>query len=97
MRKQKTMKTDHICSIIAMISVMFISGCVGYPQQTYPHYSAPIYAQPSMAIYGGYASAPHPVMQSGRDYRDYGNYRSHDSEHAGGRREEGHEGRHEER
>ena len=99
------MKIQHIGSKIILISVMFISGCVGYAPQPYPHYSAPVYAHPNIAPYGGgyhygenyggYVVAPRPYMQPGREYRDYGDYRRH--EHEGGRREEGREGHHEER
>jgi hypothetical protein len=96
------MKIEHIRSIIIVISVMFISGCVGYAQQPYPHYSAPIFARPNIAPFnggynyggnfGGYAAA-RPYMQPGREFRDYGDYRRHENE--GGRREEGREGWHE--
>jgi len=100
------MKIKHFRSITTMISVMFVSGCVGYAPQPYPHYSAPIFANPNIAPYGGgynyaggygggYAVAPHPATLPGREYRDYGAYRSHANE--GGRREGGQEGHHEQR
>ncbi len=102
------MKIEHIRSIIVMISVMFVSGCVGYAQQPYPNYSAPILAQPNLVPYGvggynyagggygGHAVAPHPYMQPGREYRDYGAYRSHNNNESG-HREAGRVGGHEER
>jgi hypothetical protein len=100
------MKIEHICSIIIMISTMFISGCVGYAQQPYPHYSAPIFAHPNAAPYGGgynyaggyggYAVAPHPYTQPGREFRDYGTYRSHDNNERN-HHEAGRAGGHEER
>ena len=90
------MKSKHIQTIIIMISCMFINGCVGYPQQPYQHYSAPNYG-PSYGgynytgNYGGYAAAPRPYTQPAREYRDYGNYRSHENNR--GNHEESREGR----
>jgi hypothetical protein len=90
------MKSAHMQSIIIMISFMFISGCVGYAQQPYQHYSAPVFARQSFAPYGsynyggnygGFSAAPRPYVQPGREFRDYGGYRNHDFD--GGHREGG--------
>lgn len=100
------MKSQHIYTIIIMISFMFISGCVGYAQQPYQRYSAPSYGHYTTAPYGGgynyggnygaINAAPRSYAQPGRENRNYGEYRNHDQD--GGHREGGGEGRrHEER
>ena len=100
------MNIKLIRSIIAMLSLMLMNGCVGYAQQPYPNYSRPIFAHPNIAPYGGgynygggygggIAVAPHAYVQPGREYRDYGAYRSHTNE--GAHREAGRPGGHEER
>ncbi len=78
------MKIQYLRSLIVVISLMLMSGCVGYaPPQPYPHYGGPVaapYIPPRVEAYGGYNHGPsHPNFGGpGREIRDYGSYRRHD-------------------